>query len=100
MSKVKHIVLLKFKDGTSEEQISKLFDDFLDLSESIEGIDDYVAGSNSSPEGLNEGMTHGAIITFKDAAARDAYVTHAEHERFKTMAMGLVDKALVFDFEV
>ena len=42
MSKVKHIVLLKFKEGTTEEQITKFFEDALDLSETVPGIDDYV----------------------------------------------------------
>ena len=100
MSKVKHIILLKFKDGTSEEQITKLFDDLLDLTESVSGIEDYVSGANNSTEGLNEGLTHGAIITFTDAAARDAYLTHADHETFKAGAFPLVEKATVFDFEV
>ena len=66
MSKVKHIVLLKFKEGTTEEQTAKFFDDLLDLSESVPGIDDYVSGTNCSAEGLNQGMTHGFIMTFTD----------------------------------
>ncbi len=100
MSKVKHIVLLKFKDGTNEEQITKFFDDVLDLSETVPGIDDYVSGTNCSTEGNNQGMTHGFIMTFSDAAARDAYIIHPEHERFKTMAFTMVENVLVFDFEV
>jgi hypothetical protein len=100
MSKVKHIVLLKFKDGTSEEQITKFFDDFLDLSETVPGIEDYVAGVNSSPEARNQGMTHGVIMTFADALARDAYVAHPDHERFKAMALAMVENILILDFEV
>jgi hypothetical protein len=100
MSKVKHIVLLKFKEGTSEEQIAKFFDDVLDLSETVPGIDDYVSGTNCSPENSSQGLTHGFIMTFSDVAARDAYIVHPEHERFKTMAMTMVETALIFDFEV
>ena len=98
MAKVKHIVLLKFKDGTNDEQTSKFFDDLLDLSESIAGIDDYVSGFNNSAEGKALGLTHGFIMTFSDVTARDAYLVHPEHERFKTMAMVLVETALIFDF--
>ncbi len=86
MSKVKHIVLLKFKEGTTEEQINKFFEEVLDLSESVPGIDDYVGGACCSAEGRNQGMTHGFIMTFADAAARDAYLVHPEHERFKAGA--------------
>jgi hypothetical protein len=100
MSKVKHVVLLKFKEGTTEEQISKFFDDVLDLSETVPGIDDYVSGTNCSPEGRSQDLTHGFIMTFSDVAARDAYIVHPEHERFKTMAMTMVETALIFDFEV
>lgn len=100
MSKVKHIVILKFKEGTTEEQIGKFFDELLDLSESIPGIDDYVSGANCSTEGRNQGMTHAFIMTFSDTAARDAYVTHPEHEKFKANQLELVENIVVFDFEV
>ena len=100
MSKVKHIALLKFKDGTPQEQIDKVFEDLMDLSESIPGIEDYVTGVNNSPEGLDQGFTHGFVMTFQDAAARDAYLIHPEHERFKTFALPFVEKVAIFDFEV
>ena len=100
MSKVKHIVLLKFKDGTTEEQIAKFFDEVLDLSETVPGIDDYVSGANCNPEGRSQGMSHGFIMTFADIAARDAYIVHPEHERFKAINMPMAENVLVFDFEV
>lgn len=100
MSKVKHIALVKFKDGTTPEQIEKCFDELLDITESIPGIEDYVAGPNSSPEGMNHGYTHGFIITFENAAARDSYLTHPEHERVKGLILPLVESTVVFDFEV
>ena len=100
MSKVKHIALLKFKDGTSEEQINKLFDELLDLSESVDGIEDYVSGVNISPEGKSNGLTHGFIMTFSNAAARDAYLGNAEHQKFEANAAAVVDSVVVVDFEV
>jgi hypothetical protein len=72
----------------------------LDLSESISGIDDYVSGVNNSTEARAQGLTHGFIMTFTDAAARDAYVAHPDHESFKARGMDLVDNVIVFDFEV
>jgi hypothetical protein len=39
-------------------------------------------------------------MTFADIAARDAYIVHPEHERFKAMAMTMVENKLIFDFEV
>ena len=100
MPKVKHIALLKFKEGTTQEQIDQTFDQILELSESIDGIEDYVSGVNNSPEGLNQGYTHGFVMTFKDAAARDAYLPHADHERVKSTVLPSLESVLVFDFEV
>jgi hypothetical protein len=100
MSKVKHIGLIKFKEGTSEEQIDDLFSQLLDLSESIDGIEDYVSGPNSSPENLDQGFTHGFVMTFADAAARDAYLPHPEHEKVKAAILPIVESIVVLDFEV
>ncbi len=100
MAKVKHIALIKFKEGTTEEQMNACFDALLDLSETIPGIEDYVSGPNSSPEGLNEGYSHGFVMTFTDAAARDAYLAHPDHEKLKNEVLPRVDKVIIFDFEV
>jgi len=100
MAKVKHIALLRFKGGTTEEQINKLFDDLLDLTENVPGIEDYVSGINNSPEGLNKGFSHGFVMTFADAAARDAYLTNSDHERVKGLLLANIEDGLTFDFEV
>ena len=100
MSKVKYISLVKFKEGTPEEQIETVFDTILDITESIPGIEDYVSGPNASPEGLNQGYSHALVMTFADAAARDAYLAHPEYQRFKALLAPVVDSFLVVDFEV
>lgn len=100
MAKVKHISLMKFKEGTSPDEIDRLFDELLDITESIPGIEDYVSGANCSPEGLNQGYTHAFIMTFQDVAARDACLPHPEHERLKATLAPHLDSMLVFDFEI
>src|SRR5438094_9945883 len=100
MAKVKHVALMKFKDGTTPEQIDQAFDQLLELSESIDGIEDYVSGANNSPENLNQGFTHGFVMTFKDAGARDAYLGHPDHDRVKAAVLPNIESVLIFDFEV
>ena len=100
MAKVKHIVLFSFKAEATEEQRNKCFDELLNLSESVPGIEDYVCGPNNSPEGLNQGYDHGFVMTFTDAATRDAYLTHPDHDRAKTEVLPHVEKFVVLDFEV
>jgi hypothetical protein len=100
MSKVKHIGLFKFKEGTTQEQIDQVFSELMDVSENVPGIEDYVSGPNTSPEGKSQGYTHGFVMTFTDAAARDAYLPHPDHERFKSMASPFVESVAVCDFEI
>jgi Stress responsive A/B Barrel Domain len=100
MAKVKHIALLKFKDGVTSEQIAQLFDAVLEITESIDGIEDYVSGTNISNEGFSQGYTHGFVMTFHDVAARDAYLGHPEHERIKGILLELMANGIVFDFEL
>ena len=100
MPAVKHIALIKFKPETTAEQIDQIFEQLLDLSETVPDVLDYVAGTNNSPENLNQGYTHGFVMTFMDVAARDAYLPHPEHERFKATALPFVDSVIILDFEI
>ncbi|MEW6305419.1 MAG: Dabb family protein, partial [Verrucomicrobiota bacterium] len=60
----------------------------------------YVSGVNNSPEGLSNGYTHGFVMTFESADARDAYLPHPEHEKIRGLLQGVVDSVTVFDFEL
>ena len=100
MAKVKHIALFKFKEEISVEKIDETFDQILDVSESVDGIEDYVSGPNNSPEGLNQGCSHGFVMTFENVEKRDAFLQHAEHERLKQLMADKVDLTIIFDFEV
>jgi hypothetical protein len=100
MARVKHIALVQFKTDTTPEQIDQVFGTLLDLSESIPGVEDYISGPNNSPEGLNAGHTHAFVMTMTDTAARDAYLTHPEHQAFVAWALPLIEKVTVVDFEL
>ena len=99
MPQIQHIVLLKFKLEVTAEKIAELFGLLAKLQHLIPGIAYYVGGSNSSPEELNQGYTHGFMMTFENVAARDTYLPHPEHERVKDELLKCIDGSLVFDFE-
>lgn len=99
MPKIQHIVLLKFKPEVTPEKISQLFGLLGELQQLIPGITYYSGGSYSSGEGLNQGYTHGFLMTFESVAARDAYLPHQEHERVKAELLLHIDSVLAFDFE-
>ena len=100
MAKVKHIVLLEFKTGTSGEQIAGFFRSLAGLRREVPGLEDFAGGPYSSPEGLNQGYTHGFVMTFASAAARDRYLPHPAHERVKGEIVPHVEAIVAFDFEV
>jgi len=52
-----------------------------------------------SDEGLNQGYTHGFLMTFESIAARNAYLPHPEHERVKAELLLYIDSVIAFDFE-
>ena len=99
MTAIKHIVLLKFKPTTTEALIEDTFQNLAGLKGLIPGIAEFVGGPYSSPEGLNQGYTHGFVMTFDSPEARDAYLPHPEHERVKSKIAPLVESVVAFDSE-
>ena len=54
---------------------------------------------NSPPEGLDHGYTHCFIVTFDDAAGRDAYLPHPAHRDFcRTYLDPALEDVCVLDF--
>jgi hypothetical protein len=64
----------------------------------VPGILDYSWGANNSPEGLSQGFTHAFVMTFRDVAARDAYLPHPAHEKVKQQILPHVEAVIVFDY--
>ena len=99
MPVIHHIALVQFKPGVSQGQIEAIFAQLKSLKDRIPGILDFSSGRNNSHEGLTGGFTHGFIMTMQSAAARDAYLTHPEHEKVKAIALPKVENIVVFDYE-
>ena len=97
---VRHIVVFKFKPGTSDDQIRQVTQAFRELKTKIPGMTAFEDGVNNSPEGKNLGFTHVYVLTFEDVAARDAYLPHPEHKKFGQLLgkLGVVADAFVVDY--
>ena len=97
---IEHIVLLKLKEGVTEAQTQALADGLDKLKQVVPGMLKVSAGYNNSPEGKDAGFAYGFIVKFSDAAARDGYVPHPEHQELaKTLVRPIVDDVIVFDYE-
>ncbi|MRI02002.1 Dabb family protein [Kriegella sp. EG-1] len=97
-SVLRHVVLFKFKDGTSPENIKKVVDAFSALPSKIPQIVGYEWGVNNSPEGLNKGLTHGFLLTFNSEADRDIYLPHPDHKAFGEILGPHLDDVTVLDY--
>lgn len=95
---LRHVVLFKFKDNTSKEDIKKVEDAFRALPSQIKEIKDFEFGTNNSPEGLDQGFTHCFFLTFKSEADRAVYLPHPAHKAFGKVLGPHLDKVLVVDY--
>lgn len=97
-SVLRHVVLFGFKETSSPEDIQKVIDAFKALPSQISEIKDFEWGTNSSPEGLNQGLTHAFTLTFHSDADRDAYLPHPAHKEFGAILGPHLDKVTVLDY--
>jgi hypothetical protein len=97
MSQVTHVVLVTWKPGRGAAAEQVVRPAVAALGDAIPGIVSIVEGHSSSPEGLEDGHDYGFVITFDDAAARDAYLPHPRH-RVVADAIGEgAERVVVFD---
>lgn len=97
-SVLRHVVLFKFKAGTSDADIEKVRTAFHNLKNEIETVRGIESGRDISSENLQQGFTYCFIVTFDDAAGRDTYLKHPAHDGFVKIAGPYLDQALVIDF--
>ncbi len=95
---VRHIVLFKFKETATAADINHIADEFAQLKDKIEFMQDFESGADISPETLNQGYTHAFVATFADEASRDAYLVHPAHKDFVGILSPHLEGALVIDF--
>ncbi len=97
---LRHVVMFKFSESATPTNIQKIEEAFAKLPQKIGGIQSFEWGTNSSPEGLNQGLTHCFILTFNSDKDRDAYLIHPAHKEFGKSLGTDVEKVTVLDFWV
>jgi hypothetical protein len=71
---------------------------FVALPGKIPAIADFEWGTDVSVENIAQGFTHCFVVTFQDAAARDAYLPHPAHVAFGAILRPCLDRVLVVDY--
>ncbi len=95
---LRHVVLFKFKDTSSSEDIKKVENAFRQLPSKIKQIKSLEWGINNSPENLNQGFTHCFFVTFASEKDRETYLPHPDHKAFGDILRPHLDKVLVVDY--
>lgn len=94
----RHIVLFQFKDSATPAQITEIEKQFADLPNKIKTITDFEWGTNTSPENLNQGLTHAFVVTFKNKKDLEAYIINPHHKTFVKNLLPILEKATVLDY--
>lgn len=95
---LRHVVLLKFKDSSSVEEVKTVENAFRNLKNEIPEIKDFEWGTNNSPEGLDNGFTHAFFVSFTSEEDRAVYLPHPKHKEFVDILTPHLDKVLVIDY--
>lgn len=97
---IRHVVLCRFR---KDADVQAVFGAIAALQQKIPGILAVTCGKDCSPEGLQKGFTHGFTVDFTDAAARDDYLPHPDHQVVGKMVVDALDGGLdgltVIDWE-
>ncbi|MFY0600871.1 MAG: Dabb family protein [Cyclobacteriaceae bacterium] len=95
---LRHVVCFKFKEGTTDQQIKGIVEEFKSLKTKISAIHKFEWGINNSKEGFDKGFTHCFTLTFKSAADFEAYVPHKDHQAFASNVGEVVEDVFVVDY--
>jgi len=95
---LRHIVLFKFKESATDEQIEEVVHAFAALPSKISEVYAYEAGINNSPEGLNHGYEHAFMVTFLSEEDRAVYLVHPDHVAFVDILLPILEEPTVVDY--
>lgn len=96
---LRHVVIFKFKDEASEEDVDRLNESFNALAAAIPVVKKFEWGINDSPEDLHQDFTHCYLLTFASEEDRDSvYTPHPQHQAFVASLQPHLEKVFVVDY--
>ncbi len=97
---LRHVVIFKFKESSSPQEIQKVADTFYSLKKNVSQIKAMEWGINNSPENHHQGFTHCFIISFKSEKDLADYQNDPYHRAFQEVLKPHMDKVFVVDYWV
>jgi hypothetical protein len=86
---IQHIVLFKWKVGTTDAQVDRAFAQAEDLVNSIHGVERITLGHN--PGDTNHGFTHALVINLVDEDALTRYLSDPVRQRYVTEVLSPIE---------
>lgn len=100
---IRHCVFYAFRADVGRAERAAIHADLDALRKVVDGMGEMRFGGNASPEPFARGYADGFTIDFRDAAARDAYLVHPDHQkagaRLVAAIEGGTERLFVFDIE-
>ena len=96
---IKHVVLFKFIEETTDDQLKELCNEFKLLKGEIPGLVEAQAGINTAQN--NKGFRVLLTALFKNKVSLESYLSHSKHREFALLSreIGRLD-SIVMDIEV
>ncbi len=100
---IRHCVFYAFRAEVAAAERAAIHAELDALRNVVDGMGEMRFGGNVSPEPFARGYTDGFTIDFREAAARDAYLVHPDHQKVGARLVAAIDggtdRLLVFDIE-
>ncbi len=87
---IQHIVLLKWKPGTTEAQIGDAFARAQELVDQIESVERVTLGRNRGT--ADHGYTHALIVQLSDDDALSGYLEHPVRQHYLAESLGPIEE--------
>ncbi|KAL5974577.1 hypothetical protein ACLOJK_031247 [Asimina triloba] len=96
MGELKHLVLVRFKEGVVVEDILKAIEK---LASDIDTVKSFEWGQyTGEDETLRQGFTHVFLFTFPSGEDFTSFLGHPSHLEFSGTFAAALEKFLVFDY--
>ena len=95
---LRHVVIFKFNESSSAQDIQHVADTFYALRKSVPQIKDMEWGINNSPEHFNQEFTHCFILSFKSEKDLADYQNNPNHKAFQDVLKPHMEKVFVVDY--
>ena len=99
---VLHMVMFTWKEGTTAEQAALIEKALTGLKARVPGIVSLTYGKQNSSEDAakKHSFQYGLSVVFTNAAARDAYVTNADHQAAVQVLLPQLADVAVLDYDL